>query len=525
MCGIVAIYSPNAPLPPGAVRREPAPSHIAGPTGTGCGRPTTVALRSATPASAWSIPSRTSRWPPRTRSSTWWSTASSTTSSDPGRARARGHRLRTRSDSEIALHLYQEQRVECLAATFAGSLHLRSGTAPQDAVRGARPVRHQAAVLRRRSAGSCTWHRRSRRSSPPASPRPGTRRRSTGRCTSASTPDGRCSGASGRCRRRTADRHGRRRAPGALLGHSLPGQGRGADASARRTRPRASSRVGRCWTMRCGCGCGPTCPLAACSLAAWTRPPSWAWRRGTASGPVAAFTIGFNQAAYDESDVARATAEHAGAEFHLLPLERSGARRQLRRGGRAGEMLQFNAHGTARYLLSREIQRAGYKTVMAGRGLRRALRRLCVRTGGGRGGASGAWPAPAARLLDRPADAAAADARAAGAGPGFTVAGAGRPGAGVRGPALDSLLERLGSCGGCWRPASSRPSAGSTLTGSSMRASTSAPRSAVGAGEVDAVPLDANDLRELPHGGGPAGHGSRRGGAHAVPGPRAVRRT
>jgi asparagine synthase (glutamine-hydrolysing) len=50
----------------------------------------------------------------------------------------------------------------------------------------------------------------------------------------------------------------------------------------------------------------------------------------------------------------RVTAEDAADNFHDAVW--------------SGEMVQYNAHGVARFLLSREVRRAGYKTVLAGEG-------------------------------------------------------------------------------------------------------------------------------------------------------------
>lgn len=83
---------------------------------------------------------------------------------------------------------------------------------------------------------------------------------------------------------------------------------------------------------------------------------------------VAAFTIGFDDPAYDESDDARSTAAEVGADLCVVRLDEQTAVSTFAEGVRHGEMVQFNAHGSARYVLSREIQRAGYKTVMAGEG-------------------------------------------------------------------------------------------------------------------------------------------------------------
>lgn len=84
--------------------------------------------------------------------------------------------------------------------------------------------------------------------------------------------------------------------------------------------------------------------------------------------PVTAFTIGFNQAEYDESALAQATAQQLGANFHPLHLSDRDLADNFAEAVWHGEMVQFNAHGTARFLLSRAMQRAGYKAVLAGEG-------------------------------------------------------------------------------------------------------------------------------------------------------------
>ena len=84
--------------------------------------------------------------------------------------------------------------------------------------------------------------------------------------------------------------------------------------------------------------------------------------------PVAAFTIAFDDPAYDESELAVETAHAVGADIHVVRLDDRETVSTFADGVRQGEMLQFNAHGTARFVLSREIRRAGYKAVMAGEG-------------------------------------------------------------------------------------------------------------------------------------------------------------
>ena len=72
-----------------------------------------------------------------------------------------------------------------------------------------------------------------------------------------------------------------------------------------------------------------------------------------ADRPVAAFTIAFDDPAYDESELAMETARAVGADLHVVRLDDRETVATFADGVRQGEMMQFNAHGTARYLLSR----------------------------------------------------------------------------------------------------------------------------------------------------------------------------
>lgn len=90
--------------------------------------------------------------------------------------------------------------------------------------------------------------------------------------------------------------------------------------------------------------------------------------RQSFSGPLAAFTIAFDHADYDESDVACETAAHNGAEFHQIRVTNTDFAAHFADAVWHAEGLHFNAHGTARYLLSRAVSSAGYKVVLAGEG-------------------------------------------------------------------------------------------------------------------------------------------------------------
>jgi asparagine synthase (glutamine-hydrolysing) len=84
--------------------------------------------------------------------------------------------------------------------------------------------------------------------------------------------------------------------------------------------------------------------------------------------PVAAFTIAFDQQDYDESAQARAAAQHAGAELRVVPASDADLADHMADSAWHGEMIQYNAHGTARYLLSRAIRAAGFRAVIGGEG-------------------------------------------------------------------------------------------------------------------------------------------------------------
>lgn len=84
--------------------------------------------------------------------------------------------------------------------------------------------------------------------------------------------------------------------------------------------------------------------------------------------PVSAFTVGFDHQDYDESAGAREMARHAGANHELVEVTSHHLADHFRESVWHAETVQYNSHGTARFLLSRAVHRAGYKTVLAGEG-------------------------------------------------------------------------------------------------------------------------------------------------------------
>ena len=81
-----------------------------------------------------------------------------------------------------------------------------------------------------------------------------------------------------------------------------------------------------------------------------------------------AFTVAFNHASYAEDATARRTALHLGTGFEAVPVSEADCADHFAEAVWHAEGLQANAHGVARFLLSRTLRRAGYKTVLAGEG-------------------------------------------------------------------------------------------------------------------------------------------------------------
>ncbi|MFI9722926.1 asparagine synthase (glutamine-hydrolyzing) [Streptomyces sp. NPDC052396] len=88
----------------------------------------------------------------------------------------------------------------------------------------------------------------------------------------------------------------------------------------------------------------------------------------TGPGGITAFTVRFDDPAYDESPVARRTAAALGIAHREVPSERARFADHLRDVVRAGEMVQENAHGIARHLHSAHIKKEGFTAVLAGEG-------------------------------------------------------------------------------------------------------------------------------------------------------------
>ena len=84
--------------------------------------------------------------------------------------------------------------------------------------------------------------------------------------------------------------------------------------------------------------------------------------------PIKAFTLTFEDAAYDEGPIARDMAARAGAEFYPIPIGQRDLADAFADAIAQAETVCFNAHGVAKYVLSRAVRDAGYKVVITGEG-------------------------------------------------------------------------------------------------------------------------------------------------------------
>jgi asparagine synthase (glutamine-hydrolysing) len=84
--------------------------------------------------------------------------------------------------------------------------------------------------------------------------------------------------------------------------------------------------------------------------------------------PIRAFTLTFDRAEYDEEKEAREMASKVGAEFFPIPIRQDDLADNFADAIEQSETFCFNAHGVAKYLLSRAVRDAGYKVVITGEG-------------------------------------------------------------------------------------------------------------------------------------------------------------
>jgi asparagine synthase (glutamine-hydrolysing) len=84
--------------------------------------------------------------------------------------------------------------------------------------------------------------------------------------------------------------------------------------------------------------------------------------------PIRAFTLTFDHQDYNEEPQAKEMAAKAGAEFTPIPIRQDDLADHFENATFHAETLSFNAHGVAKYLLSRAVRDAGYKVVLTGEG-------------------------------------------------------------------------------------------------------------------------------------------------------------
>jgi asparagine synthase (glutamine-hydrolysing) len=84
--------------------------------------------------------------------------------------------------------------------------------------------------------------------------------------------------------------------------------------------------------------------------------------------PIRAFTLTFDRSEYDEGAVAREMAASVGAEFFPIPIRQDDLADHFADAIAQAEAFCVNAHGVAKYLLSRAVRDAGYKVVLTGEG-------------------------------------------------------------------------------------------------------------------------------------------------------------
>ncbi|MCC5670414.1 asparagine synthase (glutamine-hydrolyzing) [Nostoc sp. CHAB 5784] len=84
--------------------------------------------------------------------------------------------------------------------------------------------------------------------------------------------------------------------------------------------------------------------------------------------PIHAFTISFVQEEYDEAAIARETAALTGAKLQIIQVQQSDLADHFADSVWHGETLLNNAASAAKYLMSKAVRDAGYKVVLTGEG-------------------------------------------------------------------------------------------------------------------------------------------------------------
>jgi asparagine synthase (glutamine-hydrolysing) len=86
------------------------------------------------------------------------------------------------------------------------------------------------------------------------------------------------------------------------------------------------------------------------------------------SDPIRAFTLTFDRPDYDEEKEAKEMAANVGADFFPIPIRQDDLADHFADAVLQSETFCINAHGVAKYLLSRAVRNANYKVVLTGEG-------------------------------------------------------------------------------------------------------------------------------------------------------------
>jgi len=86
------------------------------------------------------------------------------------------------------------------------------------------------------------------------------------------------------------------------------------------------------------------------------------------SDPIRAFTLSFEHADYDEGPIAEEMAAKAGAEFVSIPIRQDDLADNFSDSVYHAEAVSQNAHSVAKFVLSRAVRDAGFKVVITGEG-------------------------------------------------------------------------------------------------------------------------------------------------------------
>jgi asparagine synthase (glutamine-hydrolysing) len=84
--------------------------------------------------------------------------------------------------------------------------------------------------------------------------------------------------------------------------------------------------------------------------------------------PIKAFSVSFDDAQYDEYSLAKAMAEKVNAEFHPVHVSQDDLIETLPAAVYWSEGLAVNGHLSAKFILNKEISKAGYKVALTGEG-------------------------------------------------------------------------------------------------------------------------------------------------------------